>query len=227
MQIIGNGWTLRYALKGDNTAKAAEQAQASFTNELTQAFQTAFQGQSALISTLTNTLTPQVQNPTGFSPAAEAALRTNATDTIAGQYQNAEKALNTRQALSGGIDLPSGVNAMQQGALAAQAAGSESQAQNNITLANEQQKQANYWNAVSALSGTAQIENPNAFASNANQGAGEVAGLSKAVTDSQNSGFFNQLAGGLGKGLGSGLSGFLTGGFNNLGGILNGGGLFS
>ena len=134
-----------------------------------------------------------------------AAAKTGAIQQTATDYTNASKAVNGQMAARGGSTLPSGVEAQIEGGLAQGAANEESSNLNQITLANEQQKQANYWKAVGGLSDVANSYNPNGFASSANGGAGTVAGLSQANTAAQQAGLWNTFVGGFGKGLGQGL----------------------
>ena len=119
---------------GDQTAKDAEKNSLGFQQTLQNAFNTQFGQNQAITKYLTDTLMPQITNPQGYDAATLAAMRTNATDTIATQYQNAQKSLNNRQFINGSESLPSGVNEMQQGALASGQASDTSTAQNNITL---------------------------------------------------------------------------------------------
>jgi hypothetical protein len=170
--------------KGDSTANAAETAQASFDQTLQSTFASQFGKQSAITSYLTGKLQPGIDNPTGMSADALAAARTSSTDQIAQGTQNAEQALNAKMASSGESQLPSGVGAQLNAALLDSSAAQQATGQNNITLANEQLKQTNYWNSINALNGVAATENPLGYASGATSGSGAVAGLSQAVTAS-------------------------------------------
>jgi hypothetical protein len=203
--------------KGDSTAKASEQAQASFTNTLQQSFAQQFANQSNVLNFLNGKLTAQVNNPQGYTPAQMAALNTQAIQGTAQQYQNASQAANQAIAARGGNGLPSGVNAQIQGQLAQGAANTESSALMNNQINNANLQQQNYWNALNGLSGVASQYNPNGFAGSANSGAGEVANLSNAYTNSNQS----QLLGALGGVVGGAAGGFFQGGFGKL---LGGGG---
>jgi hypothetical protein len=184
---------------------------------LQQAFASQFQSNRAVLNFLNDKLTTAVNNPQGFSPEALAAVRTTATQQTATDYTNASKAVRGQIAARGGSTLPSGVEAQIEGQLAQGAANEESTNQNQITLGNEQQKQANYWNAVRGLGGVATGYDPNAYASGANSGAGTIASLSEANSAAENAGAFNKFMGGLGSGLGAGLSSFATGGLSSFG----------
>lgn len=200
--------------KGDATAKQAESQQNAFNQQLMSIFQQQYGKQSAVLDFLTNKLKPMIDNPTGYSPEALAAMRTSATDTLSNTYQNAQKALQGKEFTQGGRDLPSGVNDQIDSALLSSEARDKGNAQNTITLNDENLKQSNLWNAMNVLSGNvAQQFNPLGYAGQATSGSNAVANLSEANTQANSSGFFGSLS----KSLGSGLGGLLTGG-NSTGG---------
>lgn len=169
--------------KGDSTAEAAEKSQEAFNNQLMQTFTTQFNNQQGTLNYLKGVLTPMIANPTGYSAPALAAMRTNATDSISGSYQNAQKALQNNQAVESG-DLPSGVNDQLDASLLNSEAADKATSQNDITLQNENLKESNYWNAINGLNGVAVENNPDSLASTATSGAAGIADLSQAVTAS-------------------------------------------
>jgi hypothetical protein len=191
--------------KGDETAMAAERQQAAFNTQLMQIFGKQFAQQQDVLKYLQGKMQPMIDNPTGFSADAEAAMRTGASEQVAGSYQNAQKALANQRALRGDAGLPSGVDAQVDAQLGMAAASDSAKAQNDITLQDEQLKQGNYWNAVNALSGVGAQFNPQSYASLYGQGASNVASLSQAVTSSKQS----QLMGALGGIIGGGVSGLM------------------
>jgi hypothetical protein len=193
---------------GDQTAANAEKSSAAFQDTLTSAFKTQFGQNQDLYNFLSGSLKSQINNPQGYGDQALTAMRTGATDTIASQYQNAQKALQNRQFTAGGENLPSGVNAMQTGALAQGQASDTAGAQNNITLQDQNLKQQNYWNAISGLNGVNQGNNAGITAGNANGAGNTTAGLSQAVTSSQAAAMspFNALIGAAGGALTGGIS---------------------
>lgn len=191
------------SFKGDPTAQAAEQSQANFDNTLMSLMQAQYGKQSAITTYLTNQMEPQINaGGVGIAAPALAAARTGATDTLTTQFENARKAANATENQSG---LPSGVNSQIDSALLSEEAQAQAKAQSDITLQNEAQKQANYWNSINTLNGQAATENPLGYANAATSGSGAVAGLSQAVTASNQS----QLLGALG-GLAGGVGGALT-----------------
>lgn len=184
--------------KGDSVAKQQEQQQLQFNTQLMGIFQQQFTKQSAVLDYLKGKLQPIIDaGGTGYSKEALTAMRTGATDQLSTAYQNAQRTLNnTENARNGGSDLPSGVNAQLDAALLHSEATDKAGAQNTITLNNENLKQSNYWNAMNVLSGNvSQQFNPLGYAGAYNQGSGNVAGLSQAVTASQQSGLMGALGG--------------------------------
>lgn len=194
------------SLKGDSTAQANEQAQLQFNQQLMSLFQTQFQNQTGILNFMKGQLEPMIQNPTGLDADTLATLRTQAKDSAADAYANAQKAYDTTSFARGGRNLPSGVDAQVSGAISGAAANQEATANQNIDLANEQLKQQNYWNSINALNGVAAQVNPLGYASAATTGGNTVANLSNAVTNSQQSGVLGGILGGV-FGAGSALLG--------------------
>lgn len=190
-------WSNEPALsfKGDDTAKAAEQQQAAFNAQLMSIFTQQFDKQQALLGYLKGKLQPMINNPTGYSPKELAALRTGATDQLSVAYQNAQKALNNEELQkNGGSDLPSGTTAQLDAALLQQEAQDKANAQNTITMNDENLKQTNYWNALNVLNGQTAVQyNPLGYAQTATEGSNAVANLSTAYKQSQQSGLMGML----------------------------------
>jgi hypothetical protein len=208
---------------GDRTLRAGESAQNQFNSTLTNAFNAQFGNQQNVLNFLTNKLQATVNNPQGFSPEALAAARSSAIENTAGNYANAARTVNNQIAARGGSALPSGVNAQIQGELAAGAANQESQNLNQINLANEQQRQNNYWNAVQGLSGTANMYNPNGIAGEVNAGTNALTNIGQAFNATTQQGFGATFLHGFGSALGKGLGTALSGG-GGVGGLFGGGG---
>jgi hypothetical protein len=193
--------------KGDNTLRAQEQQQAAFNTQLQSAFSAQFAQQNGVLQFLQDRLKPMLDHPTGFSSEAMTALRTQASDNLSNTYQNARAAQQQQAFTLGGRDLPSGVNDQIQGALFQAEAADKANAQNNITLQDEQLKQQNYWNAMGVLSGNVvNAINPLGYAGTANEGGNTVANLGQAYNASRQS----QLLGALG-GIASGVGAAFTG----------------
>lgn len=196
---------------GDQTLKASEQAQADFTNTLMQSYKTQFAKQSQILDFLTSKMKPLIENPQGFSPEALTTMRTQASDTNARQFTNASQALNTAlTARTGATTLPSGIDAQLKAQIAASGAENETNAQNDITLQNEQLKQQNFWNALNVLGGNAAQFNPTGYANSANSGSQTVGDLGTAYKNSQSSQLLGAL-GGIAAGAGSAAAGYFTG----------------
>lgn len=198
----------------------------NFGQTLMRDFQTQYGNNSQVLNFLRDSLMPIIKlGGRGFGNEALTAMRTAATDTTAQQYQNAQKALQNQQAQNGDPNLPSGVAEQQKEQLAEGGARFDANAQNQITLANEQQKENDFWNATQGLMGVAQGYNPLGYAGAANQAGQTAADIETAnakMMEAQGGGFMGSLK----RGLGAGLSKFLTGGFSNLGTVLSGGGIF-
>lgn len=190
--------------KGDSTLKAQEQAQANFTNTLMGSYKKQFAQQSSILSFLTNKLQPMIDNPRGYDPTALAAMRTQATEGTAQSYAQSEKALNNTLAARGGSQLPSGVEAQLQAENANESAAQNSASQLNITQADANLKQQNYWSAVNALSGNAAQYNPTGYANSANSGTSATADIGSAYKSSQSSQLLGALGGAVG-GIGGAL----------------------
>jgi hypothetical protein len=198
--------------KGSGTTQTAERQQAAFNKTLMDTFTTQFNSQQGVLNFLKGKLMPMVNKPTGYAQDALNAMRTSATDTLSGNYQNAQRALqNNLNQKNGGSDLPAGTDQQLQAALFGAEASDKSAAQNNITLQNENLKQSNLWNAVNGLNGITAQENPLGYAGAANSGSSAVASLSQANTQANDSGFLGHLGTSLGEGLGSSLGKTLGG----------------
>lgn len=189
--------------KGDDTAKQQEQQQLQFNTQLMDIFGKQFANQTQTLNYLKGKLQPMIDKPTGYSPEDLAAMRTGATDNLSSEYQNARKTLQNTQAIRSG-DLPSGVNSQLTAGLLSSEASDKAGAQSEITQKDADLKESNYWGAINALNGNAVEQNPLGYAGAYNSGSGNVASLSKAVTDSQNSGLLGSLVG-AGAGVGSSL----------------------
>lgn len=181
--------------KGDSEIKQQEQQQAGFNNQLRNAFSQQFGAQSGILNFLNGKLTAQINNPTGFSSAQMAALNTNNTEGAAKAFANAQQASQAAEASRGGSALPSGVQAQINAQNATAGAAQQAQGENAIQLANAQQQQNNYWNAVGAESGVAQAENPTGFAGLYNSGSSTVGSLGQAYNQTQQSQLESTLGG--------------------------------
>ena len=195
--------------KGDEAIKSQEAQQAGFTNQLRSVFGQQFGQQSGILNFLNQKLTAQVQNPQGFSPEQMAALNTNNTEGAAKAYANAQQATQQAEAARGGSTLPSGVSAQLNAENANAGASQLAQGEYQIQLANAQQKQNNYWNALGGLSGVAQQENPIGYSGAATGGAESVGTLGTEYNSTQQSQLLSTLggiAGGVASGYGAKLA---------------------
>lgn len=145
---------------GDPVARNLEQTQAAFTETLNNSYKVTFANQQAVLASVTAQLNNAVSNPQGFSPKDLATLRTSSTDLTANQFKNAMVTAQTRNAATGGADLGSGVAAGITSDIAAKGAEAQAQNQQQITMANEELKQQNYWKGISGLQTVAGLESP-------------------------------------------------------------------
>jgi hypothetical protein len=101
-----------------------------------------------------------VENPTGFDPAEMAAMRTQASEQNATEFQNAEQAFQNKANIMGGREIPSGANLQAELMLQMGRARQEADSQRQITLNDAMLKRTNQFNAASILSGNAAMMNP-------------------------------------------------------------------
>jgi hypothetical protein len=201
------------SFKGDKTVKAAETSQQTFDTSLQKIFTQQYATQKSNLDYLTAKLKPQIDaGGTGYTPAQLASMRTGATDTNSAQFQAAKAALQESiSQRSGGSKLTgvSGASTEADAALLNSAAQTEAGSQEQITAANANLQQQNYWQAVNVLNGVAAQNNPLGYAGSATAGTGAVASASDAYTNSNKS----QLLGALGGALGGAVGGWAGGGF--------------
>ena len=129
-----------------------------------------------------------VSNPTGYSPADLTALRTGASDQVAQGVANAKQAVQANEAAHDS-GLPSGVNEQINASVDTAGAQQGAAAQREITEQDDQLKLQNYWKAIGALSGQAELEAPQSYAGAATSAGNSVANLSQAVLASQQAGW--------------------------------------
>lgn len=196
--------------KGDKTAQASEQQSLTLQKQMADLFTKQYGDQSQITKFLTSKLEPILSDGgQGYSPEALAAMRTSASDNISKSYADQKTALQTQEFARGGRDLPSGVNAQLDAQLAGAQASDLSNTQNQITLANENQKQSNFWNAVNGLTGNATVINPQSYAAGSSNAAGQVAQAGQVYNASKQSQLLGAL-GGLAGGAGTALAGYFS-----------------
>lgn len=188
--------------KGDSTVKEGEQSSLNFGKTLQSAFAQQFGNQTSVLQQLRSAVTGQMSQ--GFGAAKLASMRSGATENTAMAVKNAQVANNNAMAVHGASGLPSGVSEQITADTNNAGAMAQDQAQNQITQADADQQQKNFWSGAGALEGIASADNPNGFASSANGSADAVANQSKAFTESNQS----QLLGALGGAIGGAASAF-------------------
>lgn len=191
--------------KGSQTDQTAAHQSLSFMENLQSDFKSLFGKQQQVLSFLQGKLTQMFTNPQGFQPATMTAMQSNATNTVAQQTAQAEQAAQLSSAAHGGTGLPSGVQAQVAGDIAAAGSNQLAGEKNQIQIANGQLQNQNQWTAENALFGTAEAQNPLGYASAAGSTGGEIANLSNASTQADQSGFLGKFANSFGSSLGSSL----------------------
>lgn len=165
--------------------QATTTEQSNFYNQLANQYSTVFGQNQAITGALTNAFTPILQrgaSQTGYSPAEETSLRTQADTGVATNYAQAQKATaQTLAAMGGGNTyIPSSVTANIMANTANQAAAQRSSQQLGITQANYERGYQNWLTAASGLSGVASQLSPTAYA-----GTATSAGSSAASSEAQ------------------------------------------
>lgn len=160
--------------------KQLEAEQADFYKQLISMTQQEYSGFTNIINSLTASVTPILQkgiNQEGFDQGEKANLDTMATEGVAANFQHAKEAMSESEAARGGGNtfLPSGEVQEEQANLDIAAADQQSKEQQQILEADYATGRQNYLWAEGALSGVAQLENPEAMASVANQGGNAAA----------------------------------------------------
>lgn len=155
------------------------QEQSDFYKTLTDEYSTVFGQNQAILGNLTSAFTPILQagpSQTGYSPSQANALNTQATEKVATDYAQAQRATAQTLAGQGGGNtfLPSSVNANLLANNANAAAAERANLQNKNLVSNYQQGYANWNTAANVLGTTASQYNPNAYSSSAS-GAGQQA----------------------------------------------------
>lgn len=122
--------------------------------------------QQQMVSPETSFLQNMISNPTGFTPADLAAMRTQAIQNTQNQYATGLQQLKTQLAargLYGGATPTSGIAGSNFGQYQALGAQAMSQNLSNINIQNALQAQQNRWNAGNLLGQYTSLLNPGAF----------------------------------------------------------------
>jgi hypothetical protein len=192
-------------------------SQQDFYKSLSANYSQQFQNQNAILGALNKSLSPIVAagpNQFGFSKAEVNNLNSQALQGTGQQYKNAAKAVGEAQAAQGGGNtyLPTGAQAQQQAALAAQSANQTSGQLLDIQNKGYDVGRSQYNAAISQLGGVAGMYNPNEVAGAANTGGSDASASAKTVADMNNAASPWNLVGGiLGGAVGAGVDAF-TGG---------------
>ena len=174
----------------------------AFASTLQNSFSSRFANQSDILNGLNSALSPILEagvGQQGFTPAELAARNTQAINTTAGNYRNAQQAIGTRMSGRGGggsSGLVSGVDQQIKANLASQAAGTLSNQENQITAENYATGRNNFFNATAGMNALAGLENPQSFGSLGNQANSTAFGEAKTIQE-QNQALAKDIAGGV------------------------------
>lgn len=173
-----------------NASKQLASGEQSFSNQLQANYAQNFGQNSAILSNLSQTLSPIVEagpNQQGFSPTKNAALTSGAINSNAAAYRNASAVAGANSAAAGGNTYaPSGAQQQVNAGIASNAAEALSSNENQITEANYATGRANFEGAVGQLSGVANDYNPNALAGEATGANSSAANQEQQLTTEEN-----------------------------------------
>jgi len=189
--------------------------QSSFFNDLMASYNQQFGNQQAVLSSLTNALSPILQggpNQQGFSAAENAALTGSAINNTAAGARNA--AVIAGSQAGGNTGVTTGGQQQLQAGIASQASQALSGQENQINQANYATGRSNFFGAEQALSGVAGLENPTGYAGAANNAGGQAFNEATQIQNMKNQEQAD-IGGAIGSLATAGLSG-LAGGFGNL-----------
>lgn len=182
---------------GDQKEKSTEDMMNQFAQQLTGAFSTSFAKSQSILGSLQSQLTSTMTNPHGFDPKTLASMKTAATDESATRFSQATAQAGAYTAARGGADLGSGVAAQISGQVGAAAATEAATAQNQISIANGQLQNQNYWQGVQGLQQVAatQAGVASSASSNASNSANASTNAGQALLASQQAQFNDVMSG--------------------------------
>lgn len=194
--------------------KSAENAESQVSQSMNTDFGTVFKENQGVLSSLTSALEPIVSagpNQKGFSPAEEAAMRTQAMDTTSAAGRQASNAVRQELASEGGGNsyLPSGSDAAINAGLAEDTAQKNAAEQLGITQADYGQGRQDFFNAEGALAtAPGALENPATAAGEAAAGAASSALQGADTVNQANNAWEGELGGMIGQLGSAALTGF-------------------
>lgn len=197
---------------GPSSAETGLQQQSQgFSTQLMSNYSQLFSQQQGVLAGLNKSLSPIVAagpNQQGFSGAELNSLNTSAINANAGATQSALQAARTFGAGQGGggtSGLTSGITKQIESSVAAQGAGNLATNEGQIQQANWAQGNANYFKALGAQEGVAQMYNPSSAMSGGIQENNDSFGQASQITTENNAlgqdfaGFLTAAAGSAGK----------------------------
>ena len=179
-----------------------ENSQIDLANQIQAQNSTVFGESQGILNSLNAAFTPILEagpNQTGFSDAENTSLNTEATESTAQNFANAQRQMQESGAAAGGGNTfaPSGVTAANKASLAATGAAALSGEQNQIQQANYATGRQNFMNAAGVLGGEASTLNPVGTA-NAATGADSSAASTANTIQQQSTSIWSSVLGALG-----------------------------
>ena len=188
-------------------ASAAEQSiagqQAAFFQTLQSSYSQIFAEQQGFMQSLNSqygSILAAGPGQFGYNAQEEASLRGSAAAQTAGDFQNAQAALQQRLAMQGGqgaAAAPSGTAAQMEAVLGAGSAQEQAQAQNTITQQGYAQGNQNFWKAAEGMGNLVSAANPTPYASAATSAGRAAFGSAETVQKQNEAGSFGAIAGGI------------------------------
>jgi hypothetical protein len=158
-----------------SSQKSLANEQSAFFNELQSAYAANFGEQQAILSNLTNTLSPILNagpNQMGFSAEEAAALQGKAINSTAAQARNAEVVAQSNA--GGNTGVTTGGQQQLTAEIASKAGTNLSSEENQINLENAQLGRQNFFNAETGLANVAGLENPLGYAGATTNAGGQA-----------------------------------------------------
>jgi hypothetical protein len=186
-----------------SSEQSLQSSSAGFSTQLMNNYAKMFSQQQGVLAGLNRSISPIVAagpSQRGFSSAQTSAMQTAAINNAGAANRNAQQAARTFGAGQGGggtSGLTSGITKQIEGAIASQQAGNLGTAENNIEQADWATGNQNYFRALGAQEGVAQMYNPSNSASSAISENNASFGQASKITQENNA-------------MGQDIAGFLT-----------------
>lgn len=202
-KYIEEGRTVSGGCGASDEQKSTYQDQQAITNQLMQQSQQIFGASSSVFNDLMKTLSPIVAagpGQKGYSPAEEAALKSEAITDTGEAYKHARTAVREHQAAQGGGTevLPGGAAVSADINLANQGAAQTAKNLSQINISNYETGRQNFNTAVGELEQAPGVFNPATGAGSAATGAGSAQAETANQISQSNNSWMTAVSGALG-----------------------------